>query len=652
MRRLSLLTILFAASALVPAYAALPASERQVLLNLYASAGGASWIQSYGWASGDAGTECGNNTTAPWFGVICNAADTHVIGIYLVQNNLAGTLPSLAALAQLQSFNVANNNSCSGTPTTQCSLGGAIPDLSALTQLQSLSLDGNGFGGSIPSLATLTDLQGIDLSSNQLTGSIPALDGLTHLRGFNVAGNQLSGSIPALASLSALQMFDSDHNGLTGSIPSLRGLANLQTFYAFANQLSGSIPTLTGLNALQFFNVSNNQLTGAIPALGGLSNLQNFAVDSNQLSGSIPNLSGLASLNVLDVGNNQLSGLIPPLPSANMVADQSILCANGLMPTPDPDWDKATGVTPWYSACGLSATTVNLDQFGLTGSWYNPLTSGQGFQLGIYPDSLAAGKGQIFLSWYTFVPASTTVSAPNWYSLQGTVDAGSSTATLTIYASNSSVYGTSGGVFNAPPPVNSRAVGSAVVSFADCTHGTLLYQFSPGYINFGFPSDIAAGLGGTIPLTRVTANTNCGQNGDNGAAPSDALLSGAWYNPATSGQGLVFDINPSQNLFSAGWYTFPPSGVQGGYLEPWYTIQTTSFTPGSTTATATISTSTGGFFDDPTTATPVHVGTATVTFQSCSTATLTYTFSSGLNQDLSGTINLQRIGPIPAGCSL
>ncbi len=628
-----------------------------MLLDLYNSAGGANWIYNAGWignngvGNGPAGTECGSDSTNAWFGVICNSARNHVTGIYLVQNNLIGTLPSLADLTQLQSFNVANNNACSSTTDTHCSLGGALPELSALKQLQSFSIDGNGFTGSIPSLTGLNNLQGIDLANNQLTGAIPALDGLTSLQGFNVAGNNLSGAIPSLSSLSALQLFDVDNNRLSGSIPSLAGLSNLQSFYAFANALTGSIPSLSGLTALQFFNVNGNQLSGPIPSLSGLSALQNFAADGNQLTGSIPDLSGLLALNLIDVGNNQLSGLIPAAPSANLAGGQSILCSNTLTATPDPDWDKATGVTPWYSACGLTATTVNLDQFGLTGSWYNPLTSGQGFQLGVYPDSLGSGKGQIFLAWYTFTPYAATgpSSFPNWYTIQGAVDSTSTNAALTIYAPSN---GALGGYFNAPPVVGGRAVGSAVLSFSDCTHGTLLYQFPVPPINFAFPDDPNAGLSGTIPLTRVTANISCGQNGDNGAAPTDSLLSGAWYNPTTSGQGLVFDVNPTQNLFSAGWYTFAPNGVQGGGPGPWYTLQTTSFAPGSKTASATISTSTGGFFDDPTATTPVHVGTATVTFQSCSAATLAYAFTSGLNQGLTGTINLQRIGPVPTGCSL
>jgi len=43
-------------------------------------------------------------------------------------------------------------------------------------------------------------------------------------------------------------------------------------------------------------------------------------------------------------------------------------------------------------------------------------------------------------------------------------------------------------------------------------------------------------------------------------------VSGSWYEPATSGQGFVFDVTPSNNLMAAYWFTFP---VEGGERE-WY----------------------------------------------------------------------------------
>jgi hypothetical protein len=62
----------------------------------------------------------------------------------------------------------------------------------------------------------------------------------------------------------------------------------------------------------------------------------------------------------------------------------------------------------------------------------------------------------------------------------------------------------------------------------------------------------------------------------------------------------------------------------------------------------------GGVFDTPTpiTQASVAVGTATVTFTSCSSAQLTFSFTSGGNAGHAGMIALSRVGPVPAGCAM
>ncbi|MGH8123567.1 MAG: hypothetical protein ACREPT_12440 [Rudaea sp.] len=573
------------------ARAAIPASERQALLDFYNSAGGASWIYNLGWNSA-AGTECGgvSGNPNPWFGLTCDSTDSHIIGIYLPQNQLIGSLPaSLSALTQLQSFNVANNNYCGGSGSA-CSLGGSIPALTGMSQLQAFSIEGNTFSGSIPALSGLIDLQGFDVGQNNLSGSIPALAGLTNLQGFNASSNNLSGALPALAGLASLTVFDVHDNQLSGTIPALAGLANLQAFYAFANRLSGSISALGDLSNLQFFNVGSNQLTGSIAAVP----------DAN-----------------------------------NLIPGGSTLCGNPFSATPDANWDAATGVTPWYSACPQAISSIDLDQHGLTGSWYQHTTSGQGFVIEVYPDFAGAGLGALGASWYTYDV--TAAGGQRWYTLQGDATTAGGTYPLTIYA-------TTGGNFNAAPHVSASAVGSATLLFASCTDALLTYNFSDG-----------SGRSGYIPLVRLDANVTCSSAGDNGSPATDYLLSGAWYNPATSGQGFVFDVNPAQNLLSAGWYTYAPNGAQigGGASQRWYTVQTTAFAPGMTSINnVPIYSSSGGTFNAGGGTTTVPVGTANISFASCNAMTLAYTFSAGPNQGLSSTINLQRVGPVPAGCAL
>lgn len=307
------------------------------------------------------------------------------------------------------------------------------------------------------------------------------------------------------------------------------------------------------------------------------------------------------------------------------VLDLSVNIVNGTM---------VTGALPTYSAITSSAgLSVNLDQHGLTGTWYNPSTSGQGLLVEAYPDNIAPGQGALSAGWFTF--DTSAAGGPRWYTLQGTVKATDTAAALTIYA-------TTGGNFNAAPKATAAAVGQATLQFTDCSHGLLNYTFSDG-----------SNRKGVMPVSRLIPNITCGTSGDNGAAASSYLLSGNWYNPATSGQGLQFDVNPTLSLIAGAWYTFAPNGqAAGGAGQRWYTFLATGFSAGSTSATAQITETTAGVFNNPAAVTRTPVGTANISFQSCGAATVAYNFTAGTNQGQNGTLNLVRVGPTPAGCSL
>src|ERR1041385_8586032 len=78
------------------ARADIPSTERDVLVALYNSTGGAGWAVQTNW-NGAPGTEC------TWYGVGCDSGSAHVIRIALA-NNLVGTIPDLTGLTALQSF--------------------------------------------------------------------------------------------------------------------------------------------------------------------------------------------------------------------------------------------------------------------------------------------------------------------------------------------------------------------------------------------------------------------------------------------------------------------------------------------------------------------------------------------------------------------
>jgi hypothetical protein len=192
----------------LPAAAAIPLAERQVLIDLYNSTSGDGWVRSGGWKTAcdfsAPGTEC------TWYGVNCDADGNRVTGLNLNANNPAGPLPA---------------------------------SLNTLTALQFLWANSGDLRGPLPSLNGLTALREVSIQYHpQLSGPMPALAGLTALERLDLNNTQVSGAIPALTELPALRQLMLNRNRLSGTIPSLDGLPALQIFYAVDNQLSGTPP--------------------------------------------------------------------------------------------------------------------------------------------------------------------------------------------------------------------------------------------------------------------------------------------------------------------------------------------------------------------------------------------------------------------------
>ena len=108
-----------------------------MLLSLSRSWASASWRNSNNWTA--------YAPTCAFFGVTCDAAQTHVVALDLSNNNVSGVIPA---------------------------------SLSYLTALSSLSLQNNGLIGTVPSvLATLPSLVHLNLCGNNLTGFAPTFPG-------------------------------------------------------------------------------------------------------------------------------------------------------------------------------------------------------------------------------------------------------------------------------------------------------------------------------------------------------------------------------------------------------------------------------------------------------------------------------------------
>lgn len=294
--------------------------DSTALVDLYNSTNGTFWKNNDNWLSG---------SVSEWFGV--KVTNNRVTGLYLINNQLDGTLPaSLGNLTAISDLYLSGNKLSGTIPNnifnipalTFCYLNnnkleGSIPSsIGNATALRELHLQYNKLTGQIPvSIRSARELREVLLSYNQLTGSIPEEPGGKQIQLLELDNNQLSGSIPAaLQNIRNLKTVKLNNNQLTGVIPS--GLVPVICYSVdlSSNNLTGSIPSDIGSNGtLVHVNLGNNSLTGTIPSsLGNMAGLRSLVLDSNQLTGPIPSsfnsLSRLVNLNLM---NNQLSGSIP-----------------------------------------------------------------------------------------------------------------------------------------------------------------------------------------------------------------------------------------------------------------------------------------------------------------------------------------------------
>jgi hypothetical protein len=156
---------------------------------------------------------------------------------------------------------------------------------------------------------------------------------------------------------------------------------------------------------------------------------------------------------------------------------------------------------------------------------------------------------------------------------------------------------------------------------------------------------------------RVVTQPYCDNQGDRGEwffmlLPSKALflnhgLSGAWYNPATSGQGILLEIYEQTKFIFMAWFTYdtmqpdPATEYNVGHSgHRWLTAQG-GFAADTGSVTMPAYLIKGGLFDDPTAVDPSQEeGTITLEFKDCSHATMTYALTAG---DVAGSFPLIRI---------
>lgn len=314
----------------------------------------------------------------------------------------------------------------------------------------------------------------------------------------------------------------------------------------------------------------------------------------------------------------------------------------------------------WDSAITNNFGLYNVFQInpGLNDAWYFPDTDGQGFFITVFPDI-----GYVSLSWFTYdterpdngVTANLGEPGHRWLMALGQYHGNRAEMDISI---------TSGGVFDTPTEVTEVTDGTIILTFADCTSGTVEYDI---------PS---IGRKGTVPIQRVvgdniafcesyaeqssTLQTGAKNRTDNNhtysydtpvttadAAPLGNMnvgLNDAWYYPVTNGQGFFINVFPDIGYVSLSWFTYeterPPEDVTANLGEPGHRWLMALGTYSGNQALMDISITSGGIFDTPTEVAEVNDGTIILTFTDCENGMVEYDIPS---IDRKGVVPIQRV---------
>lgn len=302
-----------------------------------------------------------------------------------------------------------------------------------------------------------------------------------------------------------------------------------------------------------------------------------------------------------------------------------------------------------------SAPEIGLDQSGLSGGWYSPQISGQGFFVEYFPQSRL-----LFAPWFTFAASdgsssgdqvtSDSVAQLRWYTLSGIVEPGANVARLEIRRNDS-------GVFNSAPITQSTLVGMATLRAQDCNRATLEFEFI---------GSEAEGKYGVLPLDRLTGGSAPCQLSNGQTLPGrdarparggfDGRQSGSWYQPTTAGQGINMTIQPATasapGFFFGGWFTYDAGTPNDPTSQHWLTLSG-EIRPDAQAGVVPVKIyrTLGGQLASVPTQNTTILGEGTVTFSGCSAALLRYQFDdapiAGTFRARSGEISLQRLGACP-----
>jgi hypothetical protein len=97
--------------------------------------------------------------------------------------------------------------------------------------------------------------------------------------------------------------------------------------------------------------------------------------------------------------------------------------------------------------------------------------------------------------------------------------------------------------------------------------------------------------------------------------------SGAWFNPDTSGQGVLIDVEPEEQFMFVSWFTYTDAATENPDEQRWLTAQGKY---SGNTAQLDLFETFGGRFDDPQVVTTNQIGEVALSFSDCDQGQMTY----------------------------
>lgn len=320
------------------------------------------------------------------------------------------------------------------------------------------------------------------------------------------------------------------------------------------NGLSGQFPeSLIDLTGLQTVDLANNDLAGPLPDSLGQMNLRRLDLAGNQLEGNIAAAVAAMSLEQtiqLDLAENSFSGSLPedlmalsPVPSNGRIYDVQVrvfhmdvqpglnLCGNDF-DNPDAELESFIEQHHFGAAMAYCQEPRKTVDATLSGSRFNPQRSGEGVVHHLLDN------GNMLLLWFTHAlgeqawflrvtqPTERSVHFDGLHKPDGRFGEGGSANMqdhfrLTI---DRELDGTQHMAY------------SAAVNYGGFLGSFWFTLMSQNY--------------GQVDLTRL-AGTTC----DN--QQPHQWISGAWYDPARSGEGFMVEVNEDGRVVVY-WFTYAP----------------------------------------------------------------------------------------------